>query len=132
MGGYIVSTKVHCLKLYSVRHAFECLTANHPFVRERRLVFHGSRRPSLTGRSVSGDVDAVVQLRDAYMQRLELSTGAEHCVPLLCGVSDALNFRVGRLSYEVAPLSTKNVFDCSAQKRRSAEKALLRRTASHS
>ncbi|KAH7711184.1 hypothetical protein AAVH_21517 [Aphelenchoides avenae] len=48
----------------------------------------------------AGDVAALNHLRNAYIERVELYAGAERCVPLLSGVSDALNFKVGRLIYE--------------------------------
>lgn len=60
--------------------------------------YYGSWRPSLAGRQ--GDVNSLVHLRNAYIECMKLCTDAEQCVPLLCGVSESLNFKVGRLVYE--------------------------------
>lgn len=47
----------------------------------------------------AGDANSLAHLRNASIERMGLRTGAERCVPLLSGVSDALNFKVGRLCY---------------------------------
>lgn len=47
----------------------------------------------------AGDVGSMINLRNAYVDTMSLNTGAERCVPFLRGVSNALNFKVGRLYY---------------------------------
>lgn len=47
-----------------------------------------------------GDDSTLAHLRNAYIEKMCLRKGAERCVPLLSGVSDALNFKVGRLHYK--------------------------------
>lgn len=48
----------------------------------------------------AGNVNSLAHLRNAYIEKVDLHSGAERCVPLLSGVSDALNFKVGRLNFE--------------------------------
>lgn len=45
------------------------------------------------------NVDSLAHLRNGYAGQLGLFSGAERCIPLLSGASDALIFKVRRLVY---------------------------------
>ncbi|KAH7695948.1 hypothetical protein AAVH_36986, partial [Aphelenchoides avenae] len=45
------------------------------------------------------DGGSLARFRNAYVESMGLYSGAERCVPLLNGLSNASNFEVGRLHY---------------------------------